>query len=91
MVLRPMEGQKEAVDLANEKLKVPYDFDYKTDEKKLYCFELIAKCYPQFNLKEYDVEKLGGLIRRKCYLAKSIYQNSHFTKLLERNKKGSAE
>jgi hypothetical protein len=91
MALRPDSGQPDALEKSTEFLGVPYDFNYESDIGKLYCFELIAKCYPQFNLKEYDVEKLGGLIRRKCYLAKSIYQNSHFTKLLERNKKGSAE
>ena len=87
MVLRPLEGQKEAVDLANEKLKVPYDFDYKTDEKKLYCFELIVVCYPQANIQTYKIKKFFGLIKRNCYIAKSIYLNLYFRQIFERNEK----
>jgi hypothetical protein len=87
MVLRPLEGQKEAVDLANEKLKVPYDFNYKTDEKKLYCFELIAVCYPKANIQTYKIKKFFGLIKRNCYIAKSIYLNPYFKRIFERNEK----
>ena len=87
MVLRPLEGQKEAVDLANEKLKVPYDFDYKTDEKKLYCFELIAVCYPKANIQTYNINKFFVLIKRNCYISKSIYLNPYFKQIFEKNEK----
>lgn len=46
MVLRPESGQEEAVKIAESKIGVPYDFNYESDFGKLYCFELIANCYP---------------------------------------------
>ena len=69
------------------KIGMPYDFDYKTDRGKLYCFELIATCYPQANIQTYTVKKFLGLVKRKCYLSKSLYLNPYFTKIYEKNQK----
>ena len=87
MVLRPKDGQDQAIEVANQKLGVPYDFDYKTDRGKLYCFELIANCYPQSEMREVEVKKFLGLVKRNCYVAKSIYGNGFFTRVMERNAK----
>jgi uncharacterized protein YycO len=46
MLLSPESGQVTAIATAVGKIGLPYDFDYKTDRGKLYCFELIATCYP---------------------------------------------
>ena len=46
MVLRPKEGQQDAISKAVESIGKPYDFNYKSDDKRVYCFELISKCYP---------------------------------------------
>jgi len=88
MVLRPESGQGSAVETALGKLDVPYDFDYKTDEKKLYCFELVAVCYPQAGMRTHEVKKLLGLVKRDCYIAKSIYGCPFFKAVFEKNDKG---
>ena len=87
MVLKPEAGQVMATATAIGKMGLPYDFDYKTDRGKLYCFELISTCYPQANIKTYTVKKFFGLIKRKCYIAKSIYGNPYFRELFEKNEK----
>ena len=55
-----------------------------SDDNRVYCFELISKCYPQSGMKEFTVSKLLGLVKRKCYLAKSIYENPFFLNLWEK-------
>lgn len=87
MVLKPNEGQVMATATAIGKIGMPYDFDYKTDRGKLYCFELIAACYPQANIQTHTVRKFFGLVKRNCYIAKSIYLNAFFKELFEKNEK----
>ncbi len=91
MVLRPKDGQMIAIATAIGKIGMPYDFDYKTDRGKLYCFELIATCYPQANIQTHIVKKFLGLVKRKCYIAKSLYLNPFFTKTYEKNDKGESK
>jgi len=88
MVLRPQDGALEAINIAAKKLGVPYDFSYDTDIGKLYCFELISVCYPQAQMKTHTVKQMFGLIRRDCFIAKSIYDNPFFKKIYERNERG---
>lgn len=73
------------MEIAKSKIGVPYDFNYETDTGKLYCFELIANCYPQADIKTYKVKKFFGIIKRYCYIAKSIYLNPFFSQVFERN------
>lgn len=87
MVLRPIEGQIQAIISAYEKIGQPYDFNYKTDDNRIYCFELIDRCYPQAKMKTHVVKKFWGIVKRKCFLAKSIYQNPFFKKVYEKNRK----
>lgn len=42
-------------------------------------------------MKEFTVKKLFGLIKRSCYIAKSIYDNPFFKQIYERNEKGNGE
>ena len=88
LILRPDQGQTMASATAIGKIGLPYDFDYKSDRGKLYCFELIATCYPHANVKTHLVKKFLGLVKRNCYLAKSIYLNPHFKPIFEKNEKG---
>jgi uncharacterized protein YycO len=67
MILHPSAGQVMATATAIGKIGMPYDFGYKTDWNKLYCFELIATCYPHAKLGTYTIRKFLGLIKRKCY------------------------
>lgn len=85
MVLRPKDGQKDAIETGLAKVGIPYDFDYKSDIGKLYCFELIATCYPWAAMETHQVKKMFGLIKRDCFIAKSIYQNDFFKPIYERN------
>lgn len=87
MVLRPSYGTDEAIQLAHNRLDIPYDFDYSTDIGKLYCFELIASCYPASGMKTHEVKQFFGLVKRNCYIAKSIYENPFFASLFEKNEK----
>lgn len=86
MVLRPVWGMENAVKIANQKVGVPYDFNYESDIGKLYCFELIANCYPDSAMEEVVVKKFFGLVKRHCYVAKSIYDNPYFGTVFEKNR-----
>ena len=88
MVLRPAITESNfAVEKAESMIGVPYDFNYESDVGRLYCFELIAICHPDAHMETFDVKKIFGLIKRKCYLAKSIYGNGFFSIIYERNDK----
>lgn len=90
MVLSPRSGQVKAIETAISKIGIPYDFDYKTDRGKLYCFELIANCYPEANIQTTVIKKFLGLVKRKCYVAPSLYGNDWFRKVFEKNAKKGA-
>ena len=75
MVLSPKEGQVSAIVTALSKIGIPYDFNYKTDRGKLYCFELIANCYPRAQIQTTVIKKFLGLLKRTCYIAPNIYGN----------------
>ena len=75
MVLAPQEGQVSAIVTVLSKIGIPYDFNYKTDRGKLYCFELIANCYPHAQIQTTVIKKFLGLLKRKCYIAPNIYNN----------------
>ena len=88
MVLRPAITESNfAVEKAESMIGVPYDFNYESDVGRLYSFELIAICHPDAHMETFDVKKIFGLIKRKCYLAKSIYGNVFFRIIYERNDK----
>lgn len=87
MVLRPKTCALESVELAHDGLGVPYDFNYKSDIGRLYCFELVALCHPEMAIETFKVKKFLGLVKRECYLAKSLYENEGFTKVYEKNNK----
>lgn len=77
----------EALENAKSKVGVPYDFNYDSDKGKLYCFELITVVYPCAEFETYTVSKFFGLVKRTCYLAKSLYESEFFSKIYEKNKK----
>ena len=80
IVLRPNKGQELAIQRVKEWLKTPYDFDFTSGNKALYCHELGADAY-----KELDIEKktptlfYGWIKGTKVYLAESFLTNSNFT------------
>lgn len=89
MILRPTYGIKEALELAKYKIGVEYDFNYDSDKGRLYCFELIATVYPWAELETFTVSKFFGLVKRTCYLAKSLYGSEFFKKVYEKNRKAN--
>lgn len=90
MVLRPMSGQTKGIQIALSKIGIPYDFDYKTDRGKLYCFELVANCYQEAQIQTTTIKKFLGLVKRKCYIAPNIYDNAWFKMVFEKNAKKSS-
>lgn len=85
MILRNREHAKKSVEIVKSKIGIPYDFNYEDDVDKMYCFELAAKSYPDIEIEEFEVKKFFGLVKRRCYLAKSLYENGSFEKIFERN------
>jgi uncharacterized protein YycO len=52
-ILRPKDKSKiaNALTTANELIGTPYDFNFNSgDQQEVYCFELVAKCYPEMNI-----------------------------------------
>ena len=86
MILRPTYGTIEAIELAKSKVGVPYDFNYESDRGKLYCFELIATVYHFVDFETFTISKFFGLVKRTCYIAKSLYGSEFFLKVYEKNK-----
>ena len=70
-VLRPRKGSRAAVATARRlaKADVPYDFLFSTGGSALYCFELVAKCYPGLRAGLCRVSRAFGLLRKDVYLA----------------------
>lgn len=64
---------------------VPYDFYFNSGTSALYCFELVAECYPKLNVHKIDFKKMFGLLKRRTYLADSFRENSNFTTVFEYN------
>ena len=65
---------------------IPYDFGFDTeDTSRLYCFELIAKCFPKFVFKKYIQKKLFGLLKREVYLSKSFIESQDLSRVFEYN------
>lgn len=85
IVLRPNSGTDYAVSLAKSYLKsqTPYDFSFQREhpirDDRLYCHELGAACYPDFNVKRL-VPRFFGLIKgRPAFLAESFTLNPNFS------------
>ena len=87
MVLRPIYGMDKAIEFAKSRVGVPYDFNYDSDKGRLYCFELIANAYSCVEFETYSVSKFFGLVKRTCYLAKSLYESEFFANVYEKNRK----
>ena len=72
-ILRPVSGQKQAVERARSYLGRPYDFSFKTDEDRIYCHELAAHCYEELNTPLRQPKLFGFTFGAKpCYLAESF-------------------
>lgn len=80
-ILRPTSGQTHAMSVARKYLAdcVTYDFNYQPTDEAIYCFELCAKCYPNLDIKMFDVKYIFGLLRRTAYLGKSFIESPDFT------------
>jgi hypothetical protein len=82
IVLRPDGDQEWAIEHARKCAdeNIPYDFDFCPEPGKYYCHELVASCYPNFNIEALS-SKIFGFSTRKAFIADSFYANSHFTKI----------
>ena len=67
-------------------LKIPYDFYFESDSaNRLYCFELVAACYPELEFEKHEVKKFFGLVKRQVYLSKSFIESKNVVKMFEYN------
>ena len=88
MVLRPKDQSlvEEAVRTARGYVGTPYDFSFNAEDPgELYCFELVARCYPSLNFERHKIRKLFGLVRKNVYLGKSFFLNCGLEIVFEYN------
>jgi hypothetical protein len=86
-ILRPKHQYtaEKAVELAKSFIGTPYDFDFNTgDSEEVYCFELVARCYPDIQFKKYKQRKLL-FITKTTYLDSSFLENENFELVFENN------
>ena len=90
-VLRPSKGTTKAVSTAKRFLKdgIPYDFNFASGAQSLYCFELVACCYPGLSLVKKTATALFGLMRKrdKVFLSDSFLESKDFSLVFEFNPK----
>ena len=85
VVLRPSAG----VDSAIERLqhwadeKVQCDFDFKSNNKALYCHEVGAEAYKELDIKKI-IPSLLGIKGTPTYLAESFLESSDFEIIIEK-------
>lgn len=88
-ILRPDSNQEKAVTRAQKFLedKIPYDYGFVRGVDALYCFELVAESYPEFEIQKKTASILGGLVKKKdpVYLAESMFECPRFKKVFEFN------
>lgn len=89
-ILRPKEGQKEAIYQAYRFMEdgIPYDFDFKDGDKALYCHELGAACYSNLRIQKLVPKLFGGLIHSTTlrWLAESFLTSPDFKVIYEKYK-----
>ena len=87
VIMRPKDQKmaEEAVHKAKALVGTPYDFDFNTgDSEEVYCFELVARSYPEIDFKKFTQKKLG-FITKTTYLSESFTENENFEKVFEFN------
>lgn len=87
-ILRPKDKTlvQQAIDNAKKFVGTPYDFGFNTgDSEEVYCFELVARCYPEIKFDKHTVKKLFGLVKRQVYLGKSFLLNENLEIVFEYN------
>ena len=89
VVFRPRKGKTLAIKRAKSFLAegTEYDYDFKLDSGKLYCFELAAECYKELDKTIYQKKALFGLVKRNLILASSFAESKDFTRVFEYNPK----
>jgi hypothetical protein len=89
-ILRPSSGQEEAIKRAKSILGKEYDFNFESDDKRFYCFEVCAYCYKELNVKLLSDKVFGFIPSFPAYIAKSFFTNENFkliyTTIQEQNK-----
>lgn len=87
VIFRPKDQSKveKAIEIAKSKIGTPYDFEFKPGEEYLYCHELSATCYPEFDIKRHIPVAMKGLLKGKTpvFLAQSFEESPDFETVLE--------
>jgi len=77
-ILRPNRGQKIAIKRAKNILGKEYDFDFKSTDKRFYCFEVCAYCYKGAHVKELKSKIFGFIPTFPAFIAESFLTNKNF-------------
>lgn len=90
VILRPKDGQREAVKHATKLIGTPYDFNFELSKNRLYCHEFTATCYYILNITPVRKTYLGLFKTPLAYLAESFLNSPDFEKIYEFNPKATA-
>jgi hypothetical protein len=83
-ILRPRCGQSMAITRCTGMLGSPYDFDFKSGNRAMYCHELAADAYHELGVVKKIPTLMKGLIRGKSvFLADSFLSNDNFSTVYE--------
>lgn len=84
LILRPSSCQDFAIGRCRKFMGIPYDFDFKSSNKALYCHEVAAEAYKELDIQKRTPTLMFGLIRgKKTYLASSFMHNRNFKAVYE--------
>jgi cell wall-associated NlpC family hydrolase len=84
LVMRPNSCQEIAIGRCKRFLGIPYDFDFISSNKALYCYEVAAEAYKELEIQKRIPTLMFGIIRgRKTYLASSFMCNRNFKAIYE--------
>jgi hypothetical protein len=87
VILRPKGGQSAAIKHARHcaNKSIPYNFNFVPGPGKYYCHELVASCFPDFNIQPLSRKVLGFINSPAAFLADSFYTNPNFQHIYETN------
>ena len=82
VIFKPRKGLRNAVKIAHSLIGKKYDFDFVVGNNSYYCHEMVAKCYPDL-----DIKPVKTLFGKMAYTIDSFIQSPDFEIVYEFNDK----